>query len=81
MRVAVGGLYHETNTFSQVKTGLEEFHAYQYAAGSDMPDRFRGTNSEIGGMIDGLEAAGHQVLPLVFAAFGSSLSTPRVFFL
>jgi len=68
MRVAIGGFYHETNTFSASKTGLDNFLAYQFAMGQELTTRFRGTNSEIGGMIDALEEAGHHPVPLVFAA-------------
>jgi hypothetical protein len=31
-RVAIGGFYHETNTFSVSRTGLELFKAYQDVA-------------------------------------------------
>ena len=49
MRVAVGGFYHETNTFSAATTGSDQFRAYQFAAGDEITERFAGTNSEIGG--------------------------------
>lgn len=68
MRVGVGGFYHETNTFSAASTGLDQFRAYQFAAGDAIARRFAGTNSEIGGMVDRLAADGHDIVPLVFAA-------------
>ena len=36
MRVAVGGFYHETNTFSATTTGPDQFRAYQFAAGDEI---------------------------------------------
>lgn len=80
MRVAIGGFYHETNTFSVASTGLAEFRTYQYASGSDLPECFRGTNSEIGGMVDGLEDAGHDLIPLLFASAVPSGLITRVAF-
>ena len=68
MRVAVGGFYHETNTFSAATTGTDQFRAYQFAAGDEIAERFAGTNSEIGGMVDRLHQDGHTLVPLVFAA-------------
>jgi microcystin degradation protein MlrC len=68
MRVAIGGFYHETNTFSVSRTGLELFKAYQDVAGPKLIEELSGTNSEIGGMIDALEEAGHVAVPLRFAS-------------
>jgi hypothetical protein len=36
MRVAVGGLMHETNTFARGATTLADFEAYQFAAGDQL---------------------------------------------
>ncbi len=67
-RVALLGFYHETNTFSRARTGLDLFHAYQYAEGEDLVERYRGTGTEPGGVIDGAEEQGFELVPILFAA-------------
>ena len=66
-RILVAGLWHETNTFSPIATGLAAFRAYQWAEGADLAARYGGTNTEIGGMLAGLAAAGLTVVPGLFA--------------
>lgn len=68
MKVAVGGFYHETNTRAQSFTGLKEFDAYQYVKGNALVEALSGTNSEIGGMIDGILTHGGIPIPLLFAS-------------
>ncbi len=68
MRVAIGGFYHETNTRARTVTRLTDFQAYQYAEGAALARTFAGTNSEIGGMLDGAAEGGHETVPLLFAA-------------
>ena len=36
MRIAVGGLMHETNTFAKDSTTLDDFKAYRFAVGSQL---------------------------------------------
>lgn len=67
-RIALLGFWHETNTFAATRTGRAEFRAYQHAAGDDMIARYRGTGTELGGMIAGAERRGLTLVPLVFAA-------------
>ncbi|MEQ9332283.1 M81 family metallopeptidase [Thalassobaculum sp.] len=66
-RILVAGLWHETNTFSPIATGLAAFRAYQWAEGSGLAACYGGTNTEIGGMLAGLAAAGLTVVPGLFA--------------
>ena len=67
LRVLISGLWHETNTFSPIPTDLAAFQAYQWAEGSDLAGRYAGTNTEIGGMLRGTDAAGFEVVPGLFA--------------
>ncbi|MHB1533386.1 MAG: M81 family metallopeptidase [Acidimicrobiales bacterium] len=67
MRVAVGGLYHETNAYVETRTSLQDFRNYQFAAGSELL-RFRATRSEIGGFLAGCERQDLEVDPVLFAA-------------
>ncbi|EDP64257.1 Uncharacterised conserved protein UCP012702:MlrC, C-terminal [alpha proteobacterium BAL199] len=66
-RILIAGLWHETNTFSPIATDLAAFRTYQWAEGEDLTSRYAGTNTEIGGMLKGAEAAGFQVVPGLFA--------------
>lgn len=66
-RILVAGLWHETNSFSPLATGLAEFRAYQWAEGDGLAACYAGTNTEIGGMLAGCAAAGLQAVPGLFA--------------
>lgn len=66
-RVLVAGLWHETNTFSPIATGLAAFRAYQWAEGDGLAARYAGTNTEIGGMLKAAAGADLAVVPGLFA--------------
>ena len=79
-RVLVTGIWHETNTFSVVRTDLAAFHAYQYAVGADVFARHDGTNTEIGGMVAAAGRHGLTLVPGVSAgAIPSGLITEEAF--
>ncbi len=65
-RVAIGGLWHETNTFAPGITRLEDFVAYQYARNNELLEKYTGTNTELGGMIRG--STNIELIPTLFAA-------------
>ena len=67
-RVAMGGIWHETNTFSTQITARSAFDAYQLATGDVIIERYSGTGTELGGMIDGARAHGFALMPTLFAA-------------
>ncbi len=69
-RVLVAELSHESHTFCPLLTGLEEFHGRWglVVSGSDLVDRFRGTNTVLGGMLAGAAARGLEVIPSTSAA-------------
>lgn len=67
-RIGIGGLWHETNSFSPFTTGLDQFKAYQYFAGTPMLDAARDTNTEVGGALDEAERLRLQLVPLHYAA-------------
>ncbi|MDE0309982.1 MAG: M81 family metallopeptidase [Acidiferrobacterales bacterium] len=66
--VAIGGIWHETNTFAAKNTHLEDFKAYQFVTGSDLIERYRDTNSELGGFIRQLTELNFAAVPTTFAA-------------
>ena len=61
MRIGVGYLLQETNTFSPVETRWEDFGL---AEGSEIVERWHGTETEIGGFFDVLESAGQEAVPM-----------------
>jgi len=63
-RVVIGSMSHETNTFSTVKTKLDDFRP-KY--GQDIFDTLRGTRSGIGGYLDVLEPMGVECIPTISA--------------
>jgi microcystin degradation protein MlrC len=68
LRIGVGGIWHETNTFVPHETDLLDFERYLLAAGPDLTDRLRGTGTELGGAIDWAEQHGVVAVPLLFGA-------------
>ena len=72
MRLASGGIQHETNTFSTTPTTLADFIRYsqlgpQLNGGNAIIERYSGTGSIHGGYIDGAQAAGIELIPLLTA--------------
>jgi microcystin degradation protein MlrC len=80
VRVATGGISHETSTFTLVETNLDSFHQRGYQRGAEIIETYRGTNSPIGGFIDGAEKHGFELVPTAFAEAQPSAPTPRDIF-
>ena len=55
-RVAIIEFINESNTFTVMRTGMDDFHASHYFKGDDILANFRGTGSEVGGAIEVAEA-------------------------
>jgi microcystin degradation protein MlrC len=66
-RIAVGGIWHETNTFAAGRTGLGAFREYQYAVGDKLLSRYAGTNTELGGIIAAADELGFELVPTIYA--------------
>lgn len=66
LRVAIGGLMHETNTFANTRTPLDDFRAYQFARGDEMLARYAKVRNEIGGMMAGARENGLKLAPTLF---------------
>ena len=56
--VLVGGFSHETNTFAKGTTGRPLFQEREEYFGEEIPEKLRGTNTQIGGVIDVAEDEG-----------------------
>ncbi|MDA1053768.1 MAG: M81 family metallopeptidase [Planctomycetota bacterium] len=72
MRIASGGVQHETNTFAATPTTLADFVRDSdcgpaLSGGQVIFDRYRDTGSIHGGYIAGAEAVGAELLPLLSA--------------
>lgn len=67
-KIAIGGIWHETNTFATGLTTLDDFKAYQYARQLALTERYENTNTELGGVISGATQFNLQIVPTVFAA-------------
>ncbi len=67
-KIAIGGLWHETNTFASGVTVRTDFERYQFVRAQQLIDRYRNTNTELGGVIDASADNGFCVVPILFAA-------------
>ena len=76
MKFAVGGMQHETNTFAPTRADLDAFvkgggwPTIQY--GDSLFQAVEGANLPVAGAIGCLFGAGHQVVPLAWAAASPS---------
>ena len=66
-RVLIAQFAHETNTFSRMPTTLADYRRRWLLEGEAIVPRFRGTRTEIGGLIDHAGRAGWDLVPAVAA--------------
>lgn len=67
MRVAIGGIYHESNTFFAQPMTMESFAESHLHYGADIPAHWSGTCSEINGFLEGAKQYGYEVVPTIMA--------------
>lgn len=67
MRLAIGAISHETNTFSKIPTTIESFERHRYAEGDAIIDTYQDTETPIGGFIDGANERGITLVPTLAA--------------
>jgi microcystin degradation protein MlrC len=67
VRIAIGGLLHETSTFSRVPTTLGDFMR-THLAGAEILERRTGTKSALGGFIDAARHFAFEAVPTFWAA-------------
>ena len=67
MRIAVGGIMHESNTFVRLPTDLAAFAA-RCDSGEALVDRWRETHHEMAGFIAGAERFGYELYPTLMAS-------------
>ncbi|MDP9375334.1 MAG: M81 family metallopeptidase [Chloroflexota bacterium] len=68
MRVAIGGIAHESSTFATVPTGLADFEQRGCHAGEELVTRARGTRTTVGGFLDAGRDFGFAIVPTIAAS-------------
>jgi microcystin degradation protein MlrC len=68
MRIAIGGISHESSTFSTVPTTLQHFRERGWYEGENLLRTFTGTKSALGGFIDAARDADFDVVPTMTAS-------------
>ena len=63
--IAIGGIMHESNTFSDTPTDFEAFHI---SVGDEIIDAWADTHHEMGGFIQGAAQNGYTLYPTLMAA-------------
>ena len=78
MRIATGGISHETSTFTTVPTTIMSGEGRGgYLRGPEILEKFRGVNTPTGGFIEGAEAHGFELIPSTFWNAHPSGPLPR----
>ena len=62
--IAIGGIMHESNTFSNTPT---DFEAFSHSIGEDLFPVWKGTHHEMGGFIQGVVQQGFTAYPTLMA--------------
>ena len=81
MRIVTGAISHETSTFTLVPTTWASYREhFGYLKGEEILEKFRHTNTPLGGFMEGAETHGFELVPTVFAEPHPSGPTPRNIF-
>ncbi len=67
MRIAIGGIMHESNTFAPLPADRRRFEEGSWTRGEAMLDVWRQAHHEMGGFIAGGELFGYEPVPTVMA--------------
>jgi microcystin degradation protein MlrC len=67
-RLAVARLWHEGNSFSPLRTGPEDFRAREWVEPPQVLEYYRGTATEMGGLVDFLDGNSDWEAKVVLAA-------------
>ncbi len=63
MRIAIGGISHETNTFSTIRTDLALFERRGVHGPDNLVDAFKGMKTILGGFLDAADATARRLPP------------------
>jgi microcystin degradation protein MlrC len=67
VRIAIGGIMHESNTFAEIPTDRRRFEEGSLTRGDAMLPVWRQAHHELGGFIAGAERYDYELAPLVMA--------------
>lgn len=67
MRLVIGKISHESNSFSVIPADLEAFNERGYHRGADILTAFENTNTPLGGFLAGAQSQGVELIPTVAA--------------
>ncbi|MDN4524034.1 M81 family metallopeptidase [Fictibacillus fluitans] len=80
MKILVGQVLHETNTFSNIKTTVDSFKKWEWDLGEAILLKNRGVRGFMGGVIDRIEELGHVAVPTFSAsAYPTGLITEETY--
>ena len=68
MRIALAGFMHESNTFSEVPTGLQQFRDGSLKYREDLLPVWQDAHHEMGGFIEGASRSGFEAVPILMAS-------------
>ena len=82
MRVAIGGIVHESSTFTPVRTTWASYRneRFGYTVGDELISKFAGTGTCMGGLIQAADVCGFELVPALYANAAPSAPTPREIF-
>lgn len=64
IRLAIGGIIHETNTYTAEVTGTTTLDRFEQYQGDEIISAFANANHQVGGFIQGAQQHGVQLVPL-----------------
>lgn len=67
MRIAIGGIMHESNTFAPLPTDRRRFEQGSFTRGNELVKTWGEAHHEVGGFIAGAERFGYEIVPTVMA--------------
>lgn len=67
MRIAIGGIMHESNTFLPLITGRKQFEEGSFTSGEALISAWQAAHHEVGGFIAGGREFGFEVVPTTMA--------------
>jgi microcystin degradation protein MlrC len=67
MRVALLGIVHESNTFAEGVTGLDQFRKGHWHFGEEIIREYKNAFHEVGGMIEAMSETDIQIVPIMYA--------------
>jgi microcystin degradation protein MlrC len=67
MRILIGGIMHESNTFASTRADRRRFLECSLAAGPDILPVWKSAHHEVGGFIGGAESYGYELVPSIMA--------------